>query len=78
MDLPVYEIAKKLIGPVSPIGETNEDERRFENLKVMIELVDQLLGDIDLVAMKKDRAEYSVKKAGVFAATFFDRLGIQE
>ena len=38
----VYEIVGKLVGPIDPIGETQTDERRFENLKVMTELKESL------------------------------------
>lgn len=29
----VVEIVENLIGKINPVGETNEDEIRFENLK---------------------------------------------
>lgn len=74
----IYDVVTKLIGPISPIGETNADEQRFENLKVMTELVDKLLGDIDKVIPCKNRVEYSMKKAGEYADKFFSQLGIEE
>jgi hypothetical protein len=75
----IYDVVIKLIGPVMPIGETNADEKRFENLKTMTELVDALLSDIDAVATaNKDRYEASRKKAGQFAAKFFDQIGVVE
>ncbi len=76
MDL--YEVVKKLIGEVNPIGETNEDEKRYENLKVMTGLVDKLLTDINDVVSYKDRQEWSLKKAGTFANLFLDKIGIIE
>lgn len=74
----VYDVVNKLIGPIAPIGETNEDERRFENLKSVIRLTDKLLFDIGAVARgNKDRDEYSMKRAGQLAANYFLDLGIE-
>jgi hypothetical protein len=75
-NLSIYKVVKKLVGAVEPVGETTEDDRRFDNLQVMTELVDLLLSDIDSVAQNKNRGEYSMKRAGVFASDFFTRLGI--
>jgi len=75
----IREIVKKLVGPIDPVGETNEDNRRFENLKTMTELVDLLLTDIDYVTLENaHRVEYSMKRAGEFASKFFDQIGIVE
>ena len=74
----LYEVVKKLVGEINPVGETRIDDQRFENLKAMTELVDNLLGDIDRVIPNKDRAEYSMKRAGEFADKFFDKIGIVE
>ena len=73
------EIVKKLVGNIDPVGETNEDNRRFENLKTMTELVDLLLTDIDYVALENaHRDEFSRMRAGEFAKKFFDSIGIGE
>lgn len=73
----VYDVVIKLIGPIEPIGETNTDNNRFENLKAMTELVDELLTDIDTVVyLNKDRSEYSRKRAGQFASEFYKKIGI--
>ena len=74
----IHEIVKKLVGRIDPVGETNEDDQRFVNLKVLTALVDKLLADIDNVAMEKDRHEYSRSRAGKFASEFFDHVGITE
>ena len=73
-----YEVVTRLIGPIEPIGETNADERRFENLKVMTELVDSLLIDIHSVSHNTTRAEYSMQRAGKFARDFLVEIGIPE
>ena len=72
----LVDIVRKLVGPIDPIGETNSDANRFANLQVMTNLVDKLIGDIDRVASNKDRAEYSIQKAGKYANKFMDDLGI--
>ncbi len=62
-----YKITKKLIGPIKPVGETNEDERRMQNLIDTCNLIDSLLSDLHEVASLHDRFEYSVKRAGTYA-----------
>lgn len=47
--LNIYDVTEKLIGNIDPIGETNTDNERFENLKVMADLVCKLLEDIAFV-----------------------------
>ena len=64
----IYSVFRKLIGDTRPVGETNEDNKRYENLKVMCCVVEQLLCDIDDIACDyKDRQEYSIKRAGELA-----------
>lgn len=71
------EIINKLIGPVNPIGETNADNVRFENLKAQCELVDKLLAQIQRVANCKDSNEHSVKRAATYADKFLTQtIGI--
>jgi len=74
----IHEIVKKLVGEIEPVGETNIDNARFENLKVMAELIGKLTLDIDELIPLKDRAEYSINRAGKYASRIFDDLGITE
>ena len=74
----IYEVVTKVVGPINPVGETHTDNRRFDNLEVMCDLVDRLLTDIDGVAQNKHRCEYSMKKAGVYASDFYTQIGIEE
>lgn len=78
--LELKDIVMKLVGNINPIGETNTDNDRFENLKNLCELVDDLLGKIDDVSYKnKDSREFSVKRASDYANKFLtDNLGIKE
>ena len=74
-----YDVVKKLIGEINPVGETYEDSVRYANLIAMTELVDKLIYDIDHVAtVNKERIEFSRKQAGKFASKFLDDLGISE
>lgn len=68
------DIVMKLIGPVSPIGETNEDNLRFENLKKLINLTYTLLETIHDVSKNKDAHAFSVKRSGLKASQFFRDL----
>ena len=76
----IYEVVKKLIGPINPVGATHIDEKRLENLKELTRLVDNLLSDIDKVLFLcgEDSTLYSVKAAGQHARKFFDKIGIVE
>ncbi len=69
----LYDVVKKLLGEIDPVGETNEDNRRFENLKATTDLVYKLLTDIGYVEdYFKDCHEYSKKKASKFASKFLE------
>lgn len=78
--LELKEIVMSLVGNINPIGETNTDNDRFENLKNLCELVDDLVGKIDDVSYKnKGSREFSVKRASDYANKFLtDNLGIKE
>ena len=73
-----YEVVKKLIGDINPVGSTHVDEVRLDNLMDMIALVDRLMSDIAVVAENKDRAEHSMKVAGKHAHRFFANNGIED
>ena len=72
----MYDIVTKLVGPIYPIGETHEDIKRLANLRVMVDLVEKLVENIQEIAIMKDRQEHSIKTAGICAdnalANMFD------
>ena len=80
MEINIKDLVLKITGGINPIGESNTDRERFENLKVLCELVNELVGEIDNVAYKnKDRYEASMKAAGEYAFKFLDKtLGIRD
>jgi len=66
-----HDVVKKLIGAISPVGETNTDEQRFENLKEMCHLAEMIIMDIsDMVHRNKDCYEYSIKKCAEYGVKF--------
>lgn len=75
----IIEIVENLVGEINPVGETKEDEVRFENLKVMCDLANNLISRIDDVAYKnKNRYEFSIKRSAEYAGKFLtEQIGIQ-
>jgi len=70
-EINIYEVVKKLVGEINPVGETNADNKRFENLKVMTELVDELLMDINDIGFRyRNNCQFSMKRASNFAKKF--------
>lgn len=69
-----YEIIRKLIGAIEPVGESHIDQERFLSLKETCELVDSLVLDIYRVAQEADRHEGSISRAGEYAKDFLDEL----
>ena len=75
----VIEVARSLIGPIRPVGESQTDEARLENLKEMIVLVDVLISDIDRVAYDfQNNHQASMKLAAKTASDGLDQFGITE
>lgn len=74
------DIIKKLIGAVNPVGETNTDNQRYENLKELCEVANNLITMIDDVAHNyKDMPEYSIQRASNYAKMFLTQtIGITE
>lgn len=70
----IKQIVDKLVGSITPAGESHKDSERMENLKVMCGLVERLVSDIHFVARDKDRYEASMKKMGLYAQKFLDNL----
>ena len=45
MDL--HEIVMKLNGPIKPIGKTEVDDIRYNNLDSLIQLINELITDVE-------------------------------
>lgn len=70
----IYEVIKKLIGPIDPIGESNSDEIRYENLNTALEVVNRLMSDICYLIPKRKRVEYSISRSGSKAFEYAKNL----
>jgi len=64
------EIVQKLVGSIQPAGESHLDTQRLENLKIMCNLVEDLVYEINLVSKDKDRYESSMAVMGKYADKF--------
>lgn len=70
-----HDVVKKLIGKINPVAESNEDAKRFENLKEMCHLVEMLLMDIDDVRVRNiNDKQASVKKIADYATDFMRNM----
>lgn len=71
-----HEITKlldALIGKVEAVGETNEDERRLDNLKTLIDVTNWCLDGLQFaMASGVGRAEYSMVEIGWTAQRALD------
>lgn len=70
----VEKSIKRLLGLITPQGETNTDEVRYLNLVDTINVVDELIDDIIVVASYKFNSEHSMKKSGEKADKFITHL----
>ncbi len=77
-EVDVYDVVKKLIGPIVPVGDSNTDSYRLENLKQLTSVVDRLVIDINGVGCGKDSPFHSVKVAGQHASMFLASIGVGE
>ncbi len=72
-----YDVVKKLIGDIRPIGDASRDPHRLENLKAMCELMNEIHSAIDAVAYDfKDDWQGTVKLCCDEANKYIDSLGI--
>jgi len=66
------EIVIRLAGPIFPIGRSEVDAARLENLKTLTGLIESLLDDVRYVARDAVSTEASVRAIGVHARDFLD------
>ena len=66
-----YDVVKKLVGEIKPVGSSETDTVRLENLENMIELVECLMKDIvDVSYMSKHYWEASIINASKVSNDF--------
>lgn len=77
MSIDIYDVVRKLIGDVEPVGETHIDNIYYENLQQLTALTEQLLTDIwSIEAQYKNNHQYSMKRASEHCARFLDANGV--
>jgi len=69
-----FDVIKKVIGKIHPVGESNEDQKRFDNLTQYCEAFEEMFREISEIASEADSPYGSIKKAGTFAKTFLKEI----
>lgn len=60
----ILEVTRRLIGETEPYGDSAIDRERMKNLDKLIYVVDELLYDVEKVAVNKTRHEGSMRMMG--------------
>lgn len=60
----ILKVTRNLIGDTEPYGDSAIDRERTQNLDKLIYIVDELLYDVEKVAVNKDRHEGSMRMMG--------------
>lgn len=60
----ILEVTRKLIGATEPYGDSGIDRQRTENVDKLIYVIDELLYDLEKVAVNKDCHEGSMRMMG--------------
>ena len=60
----ILEVTRNLIGDTEPYGDSAIDRERAQNLDKLIYVIDELLYDVEKVAVNKDRYEASMRMMG--------------
>jgi hypothetical protein len=63
----ICDVVDKLVGPVEPVGCSQSDSERMENLETLINLSDHILIRINDCSKSKGSYESSVKQIGLKA-----------
>ncbi len=71
----VLKVINKLVGRIHPVGESHTDSERLENLKVMCEVCQELMVEINSVNVSnKHRYEHSVLQCQQMAEQFINKI----
>lgn len=60
----IEEILEKLLGNIEPVGETNEDDKRYENIENYKKALNFVFSRLEKASLYADRKEYSMQKIG--------------
>lgn len=58
------DMIMKLIGEVEPVGDSNIDMKRLENMHRLQELIESLIFEVNYVCAYSDNKEFSMKNIG--------------
>lgn len=70
----IANVVMRLNGEIAPIGETNTDSKRYNNLISLEDTIDMLLSEMNNVCKYSNRPEYSMSKAGTQSLRWFQEL----
>lgn len=70
----IYEVTQRLCGEIEPVGDSNIDRIRLQNLKDTIDVTESLIQDIIDVSKNKVRYESSMKVSGNTANSYLKEL----
>jgi len=68
----LYDVIRKLVGHIVPIGESNRDAASLKNLKDFHDPIIAIVQDLKDVADEKNRYENSIKLCGLQAQKTLD------
>lgn len=74
----ITEIFNKLCGNITPVGETNEDNKRYENIQNYYELLCYIISSLEIASEYKYRQEYSMQKIGKECDEILKEIGLKE
>ena len=75
----IYKVIKKLVGPIEPVADTAIDNKRAENLQVLLKVFDKIHTDVDDIAYRnKDTKFLSVERMVNLCNDQLDKMGIKE
>lgn len=69
-----YEVVKKLLGPINPIGESSVDRERLENLDQTAKLIHKLVREVEYIANDHNNGEASLIAASKKAKACMEEL----
>lgn len=67
----IIKVIDALVGSIEPYGSTHIDNERIENLRVLLEVMDEYIAEIDKVVKYRNRPEYSMREMGEMAYDWF-------
>lgn len=73
----ILDVVMRIVGPVDPVGDFEEDGKRLSNLQDLLDLTNSLLVIIDSIASDQGK-EGTVRLASNKCSEFLDKAGITE